>query len=295
VQSSVTNEVHISRYPRDAVAVVHRYIAKTPADETVRVYAVGGDGILFDCLNGMADFKNAELTHIPYGKSNVFVRVFGKDAEKKFKDIRALINGTPHPMDIIHCGKNYALSHVAVGLEAQAVITANAFLRRHQSRWARHFIKRIYVLAGFFSVFNQDVMQQDYQLIIDGENATGRFFNINMANGACSAGDMVISPNAIPNDGLMNVQFAKRSNRPLSIFKAIPAYTRGNYKNKKFFRTQEAKEVTVTSKEPIRVHIDGEAFFTYKLRLKLIKHGINFVAPEGMQVYDYSRKGGRKK
>ena len=41
-------KIYISRYPRDAVAAVHRYVSNVPPDETARVYAVGGDGILFD-------------------------------------------------------------------------------------------------------------------------------------------------------------------------------------------------------------------------------------------------------
>jgi len=67
---------HISRYPRDAIAVVHRFIASCPGDETVRIYAVGGDGILFECLNGMVDFPNAELTSVPYGNANDFQLFF---------------------------------------------------------------------------------------------------------------------------------------------------------------------------------------------------------------------------
>ena len=106
-------DIYVSRYPRDAVVAVSNYIKKVALDEIVRVYAVGGDGILFDCLNGIINHPNAELTNVPYGKANDFLRgCFGIKAKELFRDIKTLSKGQVHLVDAMQCGTNYAINEV---------------------------------------------------------------------------------------------------------------------------------------------------------------------------------------
>ncbi|MDR0624169.1 MAG: acylglycerol kinase family protein, partial [Treponema sp.] len=71
-------KLYISRFPRDAIGAIRMFMAGIPEDSRVRVYAAGGDGILFDCLNGVVGFENAELAIMPFGITNNFVRSFGE-------------------------------------------------------------------------------------------------------------------------------------------------------------------------------------------------------------------------
>jgi diacylglycerol kinase family enzyme len=293
MKSGGNYKIHISRYPRDAIAVIQRYVVQVPSSETIRIYAVGGDGILFDCLNGMVGIKNVELTSVPYGKVNSFVRVFGPGARKRFRDLPALINGRPHPVDIINCGTNYALNFAVLGLEAQAVIKGDQFMRYLSKKWAMRLSAKLYVLFALISIFNKDVMRQWYRVNIDGDDISDRYFNINISNNACSGEKNIPSPNVLPNDGMLNISFAKRSERILKLLKSVPAYTRGKKLNEEYFFEKRAHVVKITSDTPISVHIDGEAFQTYALKFEIVEHGIQFVAPEGMEIYDYSRKGRR--
>ena len=290
-KSGGTFRIHISRYPRDAIAVIQRYVVQVPSSETIRIYAVGGDGILFDCLNGIVGIKNIELTCMPFGKTNSFIRVFGPEARKHFLDIPALVKGVPHPMDIINCGTNYALSFAVMGFEALTVYKANKFMRHLNKKFAKRFSARIYTVFAGIAIANNAIRRQWYRINIDGDDVSDKYFHINVTNNPCSSERNIPSPNAMPDDGLLNMLFAKSSDRLLKLLKAILVYNRGKELNRDFFFEKKVQVVKVTSDSPIHVHLDGEYFQTYALKLEIIKHGIQFVAPEGMGIYDYSGGG----
>jgi hypothetical protein len=77
--------IHVSRYLRDAIGVISKYRSGVPEGAVVRVYAVGGDGILFDCLNGIVGLRGVELGALPYGNTCDFPRAFGEEALPLFR------------------------------------------------------------------------------------------------------------------------------------------------------------------------------------------------------------------
>ena len=283
-------KIYTSRHPRDAIAAVDRYMLSVPPDETVRVYAVGGDGILFDCLNGMVDFPNAELTSVPYGNANDFVRSFGEDAKSAFRDIKKLSAAPACSVDIIKCGTNYALNEANIGVIGQTMLYANAVLRRATRQWIRRITPHIYTVSGLKAMMNKEVLYQNYTLSIDGEDFSGPYGNIHFSNGPCNGGTMIPSPYAVPNDGLLNVIFISGSHM-LKLVPTLRDYESGRFeKHKKYYSHITCRTVEVNSELPLYVEIDGEAFLANEMKLELIPNGIKFFAPEGMKFADYSHK-----
>jgi diacylglycerol kinase family enzyme len=289
------HKTYFSRYPRDAIAVIHRYMDAVPSKETVRVYAIGGNGILFDCLNGTVDYSNTELTVIPYGSANDFVRVFGEDAEKKFQNIQNLVSAVSRPMDIIDCGSNYALNNVACGVESQAVIITNDILRRSNSKWLRKHITGVYSYGAVKAAFNKDLRKQNYQVFLDGEDVSGRYCNISVTNTPCIGGTMVSNPHAKPDDGFLNVIFTSDVSLP-TFLGAMGAYTSGCFeKHDTVFKHREFKSMEIRSDEPMHVNLDHVTFYSYELKIRVVPGGIRFAVPADMELADYSYKAYKPK
>jgi len=279
--------IYFSRRPRDSIAVVHRYMLSISDDEIVRIYAVGGDGILFDCLNGMVNFPNAELTSIPYGNANDVVRAFGQDAIPMFRNIKNLINAPSRPMDIIHYGANYALNEANVGIVGLTMCYANQILRKKISQWKRRFVHNIYTYSALKSIFNKEVRNQYYKIKLDGNDFSGNYSNIHIANCSCSGGNMIPSPYAVPNDGQLEVIFVC-ANKINDLLTTIGDYQKGRFEKHVVFRHAQCTALEIESDKPLRLQLDGEGFFAHELKLRIIPGGIKFVAPEGMEFMDYS-------
>jgi len=288
-----TYKIHTSRYPRDAVAVIHKFMRDVPDGEKTRVYAVGGDGTLFDCLNGIVDFPDAELTAVPYGGSNDFVRSFGDEASEEFRDIKKLLNAPSKRIDIIRCGSLYAMNEVAFGIEAQSVMVANGVFKHPKLKFLRVFAGAVYQYGAVSSITNKEVRHQKYAVKIDSEVFTGNYCNISVSNSPCMGGNLFASPYAKPTDGLLDAIFAE-SGGLLYAAGAIVNYTKGQFEKNKGCFLKRFKQMELESDKPIRVHMDGESFYTDKISLEVLPARIKIFAPEGMDFKDYSHVAYRR-
>jgi diacylglycerol kinase family enzyme/HPt (histidine-containing phosphotransfer) domain-containing protein len=290
-------KIYISRYPRDALGAVYRYLEFVRPDETVRVYAVGGDGILFDCLNGMVTFPNAELTGVPYGIANDFVKSFGENAAPAFRDIKNLISAPSRPVDIIHCGTNYALIEVNVGLIGKTLIESNETLRKKSESRIRSYAPEVYILNALKALGNAELMNQYYTITVDGEDVSGNYSNIHIANIAWNGGVYLPNPYALPNDGELNTIFM-HSSKNINIIRSISDRNKGHFEKHKIFEHKKCRTMDIKSELPLCIEMDGESFYASEMQLKIIPDGIKFFAPEGMEFVDYSHrayKGGTDK
>ena len=282
-------KVYMSRYSRDAIAAIYRYMVEA-GGEPVRVYAVGGDGILFDCLNGMVDFPNAELTNIPYGNSNDFIRgSFGEESKKSFRDIKKLSESPARLVDIIYCGSNYAINEVTVGMSSQCVLLANSILRGNRRKFQGRFVSQIYLLSAVAALTNKELMNQEYRVLLDGEDFSGCYCNIHFSNSPCDGGTAIPSPYAKVNDGLLDVILTGPKTM-LSAIRPLSDYFKGHFEKRKVFSRTQSKKAELESDMPICVQMDGEVFYTNEFTAEIIPQGIRFAAPEEFDFADYSHK-----
>jgi len=287
-------KTYMSRYPRDAVAAVHRYITGIPKSETARIYAVGGDGILFDCLNGMMGFENAELTSVPYGSANDYTRAFGEDSIPAFRDIKKLSCAPSRLVDVIHCGTNYALIEVNIGLVGKTVVQANKILRDGSAKWVRRFTPWVYTLCGAGAVLDLDLVSQYYTVNMDGEDISGNYANIHIANIPCDGGEFVPSPYAVPNDGMLDV-ITMRSTDRFSTMRAIGDRNKGTFEKHRFFNHSRCRAINVESDLPLSIQVDGESLYAKKIKLEIVPNGVKFFAPEEKEFADYSDRAYKAK
>jgi YegS/Rv2252/BmrU family lipid kinase len=278
--------IHVSRYPRDAVGVIRRFAAEAGEGVIIRVYAVGGDGILFDCLNGIVGLVNMELAIIPYGSSNDFALSFGNGKEELFRDIAKQVSAGTVKTDIINCGSNYALNFCAVGVESVAVIYAQRLMQVFD--WAirltrRRIIPMLYSIGGVIAILDRRTREQRYRVTLDGERADGAYTVINIANGPCYGGNMSAVTSAMPDDGVLDMLLLK-SGSALRILKMLPRYLQGGYyRYPEWFSYRRARQVKISSEIPISVNLDGEMFFDTNLALEIIPQAVDVVAVDNLK------------
>jgi diacylglycerol kinase family enzyme len=281
--------IHVSRYPRDAIGVIQKYINNIPPEEIVRVYAVGGDGILFDCLNGIVETPNTELAAIPWGNSNDFVRAFGDDKVPLFRSLAGQLGAGTVKTDIIYGGSNYAINFCTVGLDSVSIMHAVRLMKTFDPliRRFRGLIPLMFVLGGLMGIRDEKVRTQKYTVTIDGEDFSGRYNNINIANGPCYGGDKSAVTAAMPDDGFLDALFI-RSESFWQSLGGITDYLKGlYYKHPAQFAYKRARKIAISSETPILVNLDGEVFFDTHITVEVVPQGINFVAAGGQ---NYERR-----
>ncbi len=269
--------IHVSRFPRDAIGVIRKYVKSS--NETVRVFAVGGDGILFDCLNGVIGLPNAELGAIPYGAANDFVRAFGENKLDIFRDITMQAEAGTVLTDAISCGSNYAINFCTVGWESTAITNSIKLRKKIKSR---RLITLIYRISGVFSAGDKTITHQYYDLLIDGVNYSGRYGTINISNGPCYGNKSVAVPLAMPNDREIDIMLFK-STYALRALLIMMDYLNGKYyKYPKDFTYLRGKKIEIRSESPLLIDLDGETFYDTNINIEVVPEAIKFVAPNGL-------------
>jgi diacylglycerol kinase family enzyme len=284
--------LHVSRYPRDAMVIIRKYLMTIPETETVRVYAVGGDGILFDCLNGIVGIPNAELASVPYGNANDVIRAFGEDKTDLFRNIRFQAASKTVPMDVIHCGNHYAINFCAFGLESDVIRNSRDIFsaitgKIKQFYGLRRFLYSLFpILNGMKAVFNRKILDQYYTITVDGEDMSGVYGAVNIANSPCYGGNRCAVPTAMPDDGILDAVFFHGGLPSLKAASLIVPYTSGQFRRFPHnFMWKRGRKFEIHSNEPLLIMLDGELFSDTSITVEIIPAGIRFVSPGGFPFY----------
>jgi diacylglycerol kinase family enzyme len=279
--------LHISRFPRDAAGFIAAFARALPTETILRVYAVGGDGILFDCLNGIVGIPNAELAAIPWGHTNSFVRGFGRKSKTLFRDIARQLNAPAIPMDVIYGGGNYALNFCTIGGESLAILHTMPMQKSlleggRISRWLGHRLyDKLYYAGAVFASLNKKVLHQEYEITIDGEDFSSRYCIINIANGSYYGENKHPQPAAMPNDGMLEVLLGRSTGYlrmlrlfPLFISGRLDEYIRGIIKKR-------ARKISIRSETPVLVNMDDIVFYETNFTVELLPGALRFVDASG--------------
>jgi diacylglycerol kinase family enzyme len=267
--------IHISRFPRDAVIVIKRHLMSVDPSTLVRVYAVGGAGVAFSCLNGIIGMPNAELALLPFGTGNDFVRAFGPEHYEDFRSIACQTAARAIPTDLIKCDGNYALNHCFIGKEASAVIHTILLNKRFEKiRRAFPSFNRLFLfLGGIAAAFDKRIIAQQYEIIADGEDLSGEYNSINIANGRYYANGKTSVPQAVPDDGFLDMLISKNPS-PLGVLAGARSSLR-------VYR--RIKKVTIRSDTALFVNIDDELFFDTHLEVEVIPRAVSIVSVGALQ------------
>jgi YegS/Rv2252/BmrU family lipid kinase len=275
--------IYVSQFPRDAIGVIRERAKDIPPEEKFRVYAVGGDGILFDCLNGIVGLPNAELASVPCGRSNDFIRAFGEGRKDLFKDIALQAAAPAIPTDLIYYGNNYALNVCTIGMESVAVIKMAEINKKYRRilAWFPGLYDFMFFLGGLIGLFDQRLIFQHYQITIDGKDYSGNYSAINISNGPCYGGDMCAVPTAVPDDGLLDICMVK-SMSTFKLLNIMSGYLKGRIKSK--YRTLvRAQKIDIRSELPLLIEMDGEVLFDTNITVEIASGAIRFAAVKGLK------------
>jgi diacylglycerol kinase family enzyme len=276
-------EIFVSRFPRDAVGFIPLFAKDLPDTTTLRVYAIGGDGILFDCLNGVMGLENVELASIPYGNTNNFIRGFDKNDRVLFRLISQQHDAPVIPMDVMRCGNNYALNYCVVGIEAETVYCAGRMRERmaggHSfSQWlGRQMYNQFFFLGGLAACANKQILYQQYEVDVDGDKFSGAYQGFSIFNGPYYGGNYHPINKAMPNDGVLDM-LTIRSIGALRTGALFPFYTSGNYKVfPRNFVPKQGKKIKIRSDNTLLISMDGIVFFESELDIELLPSAVKFV------------------
>jgi len=267
--------IMFSHYPRDAIRLIHLHASQAEPFETVRVYAIGGDNILFDCLNGIVGLPSMELAIAPYGDTNSFIRAFGEGKAELFKNIAALAESDTVSTDMIEVGNNCVINGCSIGSNSAKAMKKKEIRDRMNSGISRFFMGFWFFVNNISTTFNKDIIAHHYHITIDGVDYSGNYSQILVVNSPFFGRNKVGLKGAALDDGLMDVVLFK-SVGPFKTSRSIKRYFRG--KMPKNCNCVQAKKVEIKSDTPMWIKTDSEFLRDTSITFTVVPGAVPVVA-----------------
>lgn len=268
-------EIYETTAPRSAVAYLKGYFKKE-AQETVRVYAFGGDGTIHEVVNGIVDAPNAELAIYPVGTGNDFVKYYG--GKEKFLDLNMLTTAEAKPIDLSKVsGGNlrepwYSINVVNFGFDAVVGAVGN----KNKEKGLSDPYGRALKVAMLKARYNRIVVTAD------GEKLNKHMMLLcSLAQGNYVGGKFKTAPYSKNDDGLIDICLIKCICF-LHLGLIMNDYTAGKHFDKKLrrFVYKQAKKIEIDAPHDIDLCVDGEMTRGSHFEVEIAPKAIKLVIPE---------------
>lgn len=265
-------EVYYTKGHKDATEFA-RARCERERSSALRFYACGGDGTIKEVAEGILGFENADLTTVPLGSGNDFVKYYG--GADRFLDLKALSEAPSEYIDMIRVNDEYCINAVNFGFESYAAKVMNDV--RHKKLIGGKNSYTTGILMGLiFAMKNHARVTVDEAELIDGD-----YLLSSVANGRYVGGAYMCAPRALNDDGLLEVCAVDTISR-LSVPKLIKIYQAGRHLEDESFQKiihyMRGKRVEVHFEDEMPVTLDGEMICVRDVVCEVIPRAVRFAA-----------------
>ena len=245
------------------------------------IAVAGGDGTGNEVLNGIIEASLGTPTWeagepaagalglIPIGTGNDFAWCMGAPIGDVAAACRVLVAAKTRVIDVGRVedelgNVRYFGNNFGAGFDAATTVES------YKLRYLRgSLVFLVAVLKTIFLYYKAPLVTVRY----DGQEAEGLakelpLLMVSVANGRRTGGMFLIAPQAVQDDGLLDLSLARQVSR-LGIFRLIPYFIRGTHATQPTVTVDRTAHIVVASEQGLPVHVDGEIIRTDAHRLEV--------------------------
>ncbi len=259
-------------------------LSKQYADRGYKyIIGVGGDGTINEIAVPLISRKDVVIGLIGAGTGNDFIQVTGFPDRFKDEDWEMFFRANVIPMDVGHCNGKIFLNGMGLGFDAQVAAENYDENGEVKKGWKYKYIWHILKTLLFF--------REKKMIVISGgvTHETDCFINT-VANGRRFAGGFFLTPEAIANDGLLDVCSIKKVSlsQRLKILLMVPKGTHINDKRVHYYQTDK---LSLEFPFEVPFHVDGELFFAKHFEISTIPGALSIIYnPQGKHFFNTGQK-----
>jgi len=233
------------------------------------IVAAGGDGTMFEVVNGYYKNKNQNkppIGTIPTGTGNAFAHEFDLKSTDWQRAIDIIAAKKVRNVDVGHFETEtdayYFINILGFGFVSDVVNTA-------------HQLKKIGNVAYSLSVFYRLLRLKSFQLKIefDGQVIERDNVFVEISNTRYTGVSYLMAPNAIIDDGLLDITLLNHCSRR-RVVKLFPTIFKGEHLNEPEVETFQAEKISIQTSEPKVLSPDGEILGSTPIDVTCLKQDL---------------------
>lgn len=238
------------------------------------IVAVGGDGTVHEVLNGIMARPEPRpaLGLIPTGSGNDTRRTLGV-SEDIAEATLTLVSGQRRRFDIGRCNGVYFNNSFAAGLDAR--VTAKAVEYKTTTKRSGLWL---YLTALIHVLFNELYSHRVRISWDDEPPVEDELLAAAMTIGPTYGGGFKITPDAIPDDGLLEVCVIDPLSLPQALMR-LPFVVLGKHTGMKVVRMSRRRKVVIESDDPMPAQIDGEVMVSRHFQVEIVPNAVECIVP----------------
>ena len=267
----------LTKAPGHAEDLTREALLSLGGEDTLAVYACGGDGTLFEALNGGFGDPRLSLASVPVGSGNDFIKSFPEYTAADFLDLPRLAAGKTVTIDSIAVGRYHSLNILSAGFDAAVC--------RYMKKYKHLPLvggKGAYDLALADALIRS--RKHYFRLVADGEeieDGTHPHLFVIAANGRYYGGGFKASPLSSLDDGLLDVITIPTLSIP-RFLRLVGYFKRGEHLSNPllpFVRHSLRKVLRILSPEEVTLNLDGELVSLRDPEVRILPASVHVILP----------------
>lgn len=239
-----------------------------------KIIGVGGDGTINEIARPLINKKDVTLGIIPAGTGNDFIQILGFPARFTDNEWDILFAARSRPMDAGRVNGKIFLNGMGLGFDAE-VAAENYIEPGKVKKGGAH--KYIWHIVKTLLFFNEKRMITTE----DNKKVESNCFINTVAIGRRFAGGFFLTPEAVADDGLLDVCSIKKLNL-LQRFNLLLKVPGGRHITNRKVNYYKTTGLDLEFSEVVPFHVDGELNFAEKFKIEIIPAALNFIYnPDG--------------
>lgn len=240
------------------------------------IVAVGGDGTAHEVANGLLGFSGSipSLAVIPVGTGNDFARSVGIPMDLgEAVEVAVGGAGVARAIDAARCGDRYFVGVAGAGFDARVARAVNAAPPR----------MKIGALPFVWYTLREIVRNRNVELVIqlDGTTITQRSLLVSVSNCRFSGGGMQLAPEALPDDGLLDVCVVGDAS-VADVVRLLPRVFSGGHVGHPKVAIHRAARIRIDGPPEVDAQADGELIGGLPLEIAVIPGALRVLTAAGV-------------
>jgi YegS/Rv2252/BmrU family lipid kinase len=244
------------------------------AGETV--VALSGDGLVGVLADRLREIPGAVLGVLPGGRGNDLARVLGID-EDALEACATIAHGVPRAVDLgeVLAGDRGGRAQAFVGIASAGFDSDANRIANEAPAWLGGLV---YVYGALRALASWRPARFEIELDPPGERQVFRGYTVGVANSRAYGGGMFAAPDALLDDGLLEVVVKEHEGR-LRFIANLPKVFKGSHVRLPTVRVFRAAEVEVSADRPFTMYADGDPIGELPVRVRALRGAVTMLVP----------------
>jgi YegS/Rv2252/BmrU family lipid kinase len=258
-----------------------RELAAEAAGKGEMVVALSGDGLLGVLADILREVPGAVLGVLPGGRGNDLARVLGIP-EDPVAACATIAHGVARAIDLglVSEARPDAPAQAFVGIASVGFDSDANRIANEAPAWLGGLV---YAYGALRALAAWRPARFEIELDPPGERRAFTAFTIGACNSKAYGGGMRAAPDALLDDGLLDVVVLESVSKLAFLTRILPKVFSGKHVLEPGVRVFQAKEVSISCERPFTMYADGDPIGQLPVRVRALRGAVTMLTPATAQ------------